>query len=111
MNPSWKATAVATLALFGSVPASQAEAGRYCGDPVESGTSTGATQEDALKAAQSWWSSRAGALGRGYENWDNAADQSLECSQDQAGTYHCKASARPCLPEGMLPENVPKIDM
>ncbi len=88
-----------------------AGAGKFCGDPVESGVSSGTTQEEALAAAQSWWSSRAGALGRGYENWDNAADQAMECGKEVDGNYSCKASGRPCLPEGMLPENVPKIDM
>jgi hypothetical protein len=88
-----------------------AGAGKYCGDPVESGTSSGTTQEEALMAAQKWWSSRAGALGRGFENWDNADDQALECSKDMNGDYRCKASARPCLPEGMPPEKAPKLDM
>lgn len=88
-----------------------ADAGKYCVDQVESGASSGSTQEEALMAAQKWWSSRAGALGRGYENWDNADDRSLECSKDLEGDYQCKASARPCLPEGMLPDNLPKIDM
>jgi hypothetical protein len=99
------------LALAVLMLASSAHAGKFCGDPVQSGLSSGATQEEALVAAQKWWSSRAGALGRGYESWDNAADQSLECSKDAKGEFHCKASARPCLPEGMLPENVPKLDM
>lgn len=88
-----------------------AEAGKYCGDPVESGRSFGATQEEALVAAQKWWSSRAGALGHGYENWDNADDQTLECGRDETGQFHCRASARPCLPEGTLPDNVPEVEM
>ncbi len=29
----------------------------------------------------------------------------------QNGTFKCKAMARPCLPPGTLPENVPKIQM
>jgi len=102
------ATAAVLAALM--LPA-VAEAGKYCGDLVESGRSFGATQEEALVAAQKWWSSRAGALGRGYENWNNADDQKFECSKDEKGQFHCQASARPCLPEGTLPENVPKIDM
>lgn len=110
MTLSRAATAIVVGTLV-SVFASPSEAGRYCGDSIESGTSKGATQEDAVEAAQGWWSSRAGALGRGYESWDNAADRALECSQDKDGEYQCKATARPCLPEGMLPENVPKIDM
>jgi hypothetical protein len=89
----------------------EAHAGKYCGDPIEGGTATGTTQEQALIAAQQWWSSRAGALGRGYESWDNADDQSLECSKDHLGKFRCQASARPCLPEGMLPDNLPKLDM
>ena len=91
--------------------AATAEAGKYCGDAVEGGKSSGATQEEALAAAQSWWSSRAGALGRGYESWDNAESRALECSKDGQGTFHCQASARPCLPEGTLPDNLPKLDM
>ncbi len=88
-----------------------AMAGKFCGDPVEGGKSSGATQEEALQAAQKWWSSRAGALGRGYESWDNADDRALECTQGGDGTYYCKAAGRPCLPAGVLPENVPKIEM
>jgi hypothetical protein len=80
-----------------------AEAGKHCGEPIESGTSSGTTQEEALVAAQEWWSSRASALGRGFESWDNADDQALECSKDLRGDYRCKASARPCLPEGLAP--------
>jgi len=93
------------------VPFGWAIAGKYCGDPVEGGPSSGPTQEEAVLAAQQWWSSRAGALGRGYENWDNAKDRALECSKDDGGAFQCKASARPCLPEGTLPEHLPKIDM
>lgn len=104
-----KRSALGTLLTMGL--SAGAEAGKYCGDPVESGMSSGATQEEALVAAQKWWSSRAGALGRGYESWDNARDQSMECRKDDKGTFHCKAAARPCLPEGTLPENVPKIEM
>ena len=89
----------------------EASAGKYCGDPVEGGKAAAPTQEEALTAAQKWWSSRAGALGRGYENWNNAADQSMECTQDGKGQFHCRASGRPCLPEGTLPEHLPKIEM
>lgn len=104
---SWAVLAALTCVAVPAV----AEAGKYCGDPVEGGVSSGPTQEEALVAAQKWWSSRAGALGRGYENWDNANDQALECSKDMKGDYQCKATARPCLPEGVLPEHLPKIEM
>jgi len=101
--------AVPLLALM-LLPA-PAEAGKYCGDRLEGGKSHGATQEEALIAAQKWWSSRAGALGRGYESWDNADDQSLECGKDDNGQFHCQAIGRPCLPEGTLPDDLPKLDM
>src|SRR5688572_13436281 len=100
--------ALALAALM--LPATAAFAGKYCGEPIESGRSFGATQEEALAAAQKWWSSRAGALGKGYENWDNADDQALECGQDAKGQFHCRATGRPCLPEGTLPDHLPKID-
>ena len=106
-TPRSAATSVLMLALL----AGEAAAGKYCGDPIESGRASGATQEEALIAAQRWWSSRAGALGNGYEHWDNAADQSMDCTQDGQGTFHCKASGRPCLPDGTLPDNLPKLDL
>jgi len=92
-------------ALLLTAACTAAEAGKYCGDPLDGGLVSGVTQEEALIAAQKWWSSRAGALGRGYENWNNADDQALECSKDHLGKFRCQASARPCLPEGALPEN------
>jgi hypothetical protein len=98
-------------ALLVAAAPGAARAAKYCGEPVESGTSSGTTQQEALLAAQEWWSSRASALGSGYENWDNADDQALECSEDLRGDYRCKASARPCLPEGVAPEPPPKVDM
>jgi hypothetical protein len=101
----WMLSAVLMAALPGG-----AEAAKYCGEPVEGGTSSGTTQEEALLAAQKWWSSRASALGREYGSWDNADDRSLECSKDLKGDYQCKASARPCLPDGAMPLH-PENDM
>ncbi|WP_295559503.1 hypothetical protein [uncultured Hyphomicrobium sp.] len=102
------------LALAGlvcvTVP-SAVHAGKTCADPVEGGVSSGTTQEEALVGAQEWWSSRAGALGEGYGIWDNADDQALECSKDLKGDYKCKASARPCLPDGAPPEKQSKLGM
>ena len=86
-------------------------ADKYCGDPVEGGKASAPTQEEALLAAQKWWSSRAGSLGAGYEDWNNANDQALECTKDLKGHFHCTATARPCLPEGTLPDHLPKLDM
>lgn len=109
-NGSGLRTAALTVALV-VLSSAAAEAGKFCGDLVEGGKSSGSTQEEAAQAAQNWWSSRAGSLGRGYESWDNADDRGLECSKGGDGTFYCKATARPCLPEGVLPENVPKLDM
>jgi hypothetical protein len=108
---SSKARRVALGMLLALAVPAAAHAGKFCGDLVEGGRASGATQEEALIAAQKWWSSRAGALGPGYENWDNADNQSLECLQGSDGRFVCKAMARPCLPEGILPENVPKLDL
>lgn len=88
-----------------------AGAGKFCSDPIEGGKSSGATQEEAILAAQKGWSSRAGALGRSYESWDNADDRALECSRGSDGTFYCKAEGRPCLPPGMRPETAPRIEM
>lgn len=77
-----------------------AHSGRACGELVESGQSSGATQEEALKAAQVWWSSRAGALGPGYENWDSAGERAMECEMEGAARFKCKATGRPCRPAG-----------
>jgi hypothetical protein len=101
----------ALMALLIAAAASGAEAGKYCGDPVESGLTSEATQEKAMIKAQEWWSSRAGALGRGYESWDNSDDRAMECSKDARGMFRCKASGRPCLQDGTLPDNLPKIEM
>jgi hypothetical protein len=79
--------------------------GRYCGNIVESGQLTGATQEEALQAAQARWSSRAGTLGPGYENWDSAGERALECEQEGRGTFKCTATGRPCLPPGAQPKD------
>lgn len=103
--------AVTGLLVAASCICTTAQAGKYCGDPLEGGKAAGATQKEAIEAAQQWWSSRAGALGRGYEDWDNADDRALECKQDGRGRFECRATARPCLPEGTLPDNLPKLDM
>ncbi len=94
-----------------AIASASAGSGRFCGDPVESGLSKGRTQDEALAAAQKWWSSRAGALGRSYQNWDSADDRSVECAREPDGSFSCKAIGRPCLPAGMLPENVPKLEL
>lgn len=84
--------------------------GVFCGDRMQGGKSTAATRAEAEAAAISWWSSRAGALGRGYEVWENAKDPQIDCRDEPKGKVTCQATARPCLPEGQTPEGVPKID-
>lgn len=86
-------------------------AGAFCADTVTSGVASGLTEEEAKSAAVAWWASRAGVLGRGYETWAEAKDRSVNCSVGRDGRVHCVASARPCLPAGTLPENVPKLDI
>lgn len=103
----WALGAVLLVLAFDDARA----AGRFCGDPVESGRASGATQDEALTKAEGWWSSRAGALGRGYERWENARDRAMECGKDDAGAFHCMVTGTPCLPPGVLPENVPKLEM
>ncbi len=111
MQCSVRAVAWATALIIAFAHPAIAESERFCGDPVESGQSKGQTQEEAMAAAQQWWSSRAGALGRGYQNWDFADDRSVECGREPDGSFSCKATGRPCLPAGVLPENVPKLQL
>ena len=108
---SGEVLAAALGAMMLSLSSAHAHEGRFCGDVVESGRASADTQEEALKKAEGWWSSRAGTSGRGYEHWEHARDRAMECTQDNAGKFYCKAKGRPCLPPGTLPDNVPKIEM
>lgn len=102
----------ATAAVASVLAIPPAEAVRFCGDRVESGRPSAATEEEARKAAQSWWSSRAGTLGRGYQNWEAAEDKSMKCQKNEiSGSVTCMASAKPCLPEGVLPDDATKTDL
>lgn len=94
--------------LAGTAPA---QAAVFCGDTLEGGKTTAATRPESEAAAISWWASRAGSLGRGYENWEIAQDRKVTCHDLQGGKVQCQASARPCLPEGVTPENLPKLDL
>jgi hypothetical protein len=77
----------------------------FCAETVKSGEASGKTEDEAKAAATTWWSSRAGALGEGYQVWDRAKDKSLVCHPGPFGTVKCTASAKPCLPEGKLPDD------
>jgi hypothetical protein len=92
------------LAIF-AIPLNGAYAGVFCGEGVKSGEATGKTEQEAKSAATTWWSSRAGALGAGYEVWERAKDKALTCHPGPFDTIKCTASARPCLPEGKLPDD------
>ncbi|CAA2137854.1 hypothetical protein [Hyphomicrobium sp. ghe19] len=95
-----------------AVPVTAAGSGKFCRDVVKSGEASGKTEEEAKAAATSWWSSRAGSLGKGYELWDHAKDKSLNCHPGPFGAdFKCTASAKPCLPEGLLPDNPHKLDL
>jgi hypothetical protein len=102
----------AAFLLAAFVASAQATAaGRFCGSQMKSGEASGQTEEDAKKAATVWWSSRAGSLGRGYEIWDNAQDKSVYCRLGPRNTFKCIAAGKPCLPDGVLPDNMPKQDL
>lgn len=88
-----------------------AAAGQYCGERLEGGAVMRPTEEAARKDAESWWTSRAGSLGKGFQDWAIAQDKKVECAKKADGSVRCVASAKPCLPEGTLPSDVPKIEM
>jgi hypothetical protein len=111
MIPALWLRSIAALAFCLFFGETAGAAGVFCGDPVESGLASGATKAEAEGAAISWWSSRAGASGRGYEIWANARDPEVSCKEGGNGKFTCRARARPCLPEGQTPENVPKLDL
>lgn len=86
-------------------------AAAFCGDRLEGGVATATSEDEARKAAISWWQSRAGSLGRGYEHWETADDRDVSCRRDANGKVACVASGRPCLPDGVLPEKGPRMDL
>lgn len=88
-----------------------AHAEKFCGPDMQSGEASGKTEAEAKAAATAWWSSRAGSLGKGYEFWDAAKDQNVSCHPGPFGTVKCKASAKPCLREGQLPDDGRRQDL
>lgn len=101
--------AFVVMALAASAPT--IAAGHFCGSEVKSGEASGATEDEAKKAATVWWSSRAGALGRGYEFWANSEDKAINCHPGPRNTFKCVAEGKPCLPEGVIPDRGPKQDL
>lgn len=100
----------ACVAVLASAP-TQLSAGVFCGDRVTGGATTAPTKEAASAAATAWWSSRAGALGRGYESWNAATEKRLTCVDSGNGSFTCTASAKPCLPDGTIPDNGKRLDL
>lgn len=98
-----------SVAFFGAPLPSLA--GIFCGDRVTGGAASGPNKEEASQAAVSWWSSRAGALGPGYENWDAATEKRILCTESENGKFACTASAKPCLPEGQIPETGKRLEL
>lgn len=77
-----------------------------CAAIVESGWAIASTETEAVKRAILWWSSRAGATGPGYENWDRAQRKQTRCEVHK-NMIRCKVAAAPCLPEGRIPDPKP----
>lgn len=102
---------LAILLLLPSAAAGAGEEGIFCGDLVESGIASGDSRQKSEEAAISWWSSRAGSKGKGYQLWLHARDKKIECKDGGRGTFRCVVAARPCLPPGTTPENVPRLDL
>ncbi|MCV0370870.1 hypothetical protein [Filomicrobium sp.] len=97
--------AAATLILGASI-ATPLRAASICASVIESGWAIASTESEAKKRAILWWSSRAGAKGPGYENWDRAQRKRTHC-EAYKGKTRCKVTAAPCLPEGRLPDLKP----
>jgi hypothetical protein len=100
---------LAGIFLVGNVGSGYAET--FCGPVVKSGISSGTTEAEAKAAAMTWWSSRAGSLGEGYQVWNRAKDKSLSCHPGPFNTFKCIASAKPCLPDGILPDDPKKKEL
>jgi hypothetical protein len=98
-----------SMSLFAITPA--AKAAQYCGERLEGGAVMRATEAEARKDAENWWISRAGSLGKGFQDWNMAQDKKVDCAPKANGSVRCTASAKPCLPEGTLPSDIPKVEM
>lgn len=90
---------------------SPADAAQFCGQRLEGGAVLRPTEDTARKDAENWWVSRAGSLGKGFQDWAIAQDKKIACSKKVDGSVRCVASGKPCLPEGALPSDIPKIEM
>lgn len=98
----WICTALTSVA---AAPSLILHAATLCTSVVESGWASATTEREATDRAILWWSSRAGAIGRGYESWDRAQRKNIRCEPlTDKGSVRCKVLAAPCLPDGLIPE-------
>lgn len=107
-------TPIRYLIAFGIgfiVPCGDAHAGRFCGELLEGGAVLRPTEAEARKDAENWWVSRAGSLGAGFQSWDQAQDRKITCAEKTNGSFRCIATAKPCLPDGEVPNDRPKQEM
>lgn len=102
---------VAVILTFAGTASSFAESGHFCGTEVHSGEATGKSENEASSAAKVWWSSRAGAMGEGYQVWANAKDKSVKCHPGPRESVKCVAAAKPCLEAGVIPKDAPKQEL
>ncbi|MBS0252977.1 MAG: hypothetical protein JSR78_18115 [Proteobacteria bacterium] len=86
--------------------ASKGYADAVCGEIIKSGVASGKTEAEAKSAATTWWSSRAGALGEGYQEWKNAKNKALACHAGPFDTFKCRASAEPCRTDDGKPADL-----
>lgn len=98
------------LVLIAATP-QPATAAQFCGERLEGGAVLRENEAEARKDAENWWVSRAGSLGKGFQDWANAQDKKIECVSKTDGRVRCVASAKPCLPEGTLPSDIPQTEM
>jgi len=95
---------LAVLALTVATPSVILHAATLCTSVVESGWASAPTEQEATDRAILWWSSRAGALGPGYESWDRAQRKDIRCEPVEGqSSFRCMVKAAPCLPDGQVP--------
>jgi hypothetical protein len=100
----WNISAIAlTIVVAAGAAPSTGHAELLCGAMVKSGVASGKTEAEAKSAATTWWTSRAGALGEGYQEWDHAKNKSVSCHAGPFNTFKCRASAEPCRPDDSKP--------
>lgn len=106
---NWRMLLAFCVMAGASAPA--VSAAQFCGEKLEGGAVLRKSEAEARKDAEAWWVSRAGSLGKGFQEWATAQDKDIRCSEKADGQFRCTASARPCLPEGEVPSQAPRQEM